>query len=183
MYAAHFAAGLALKAKEPAAPLWGILVGVGLLDLLFGPFVLLGIEHVSLTPEISPGFTLDHIDWSHSLVMAVVWSVAFGLFFVRAGSRVAGVMGIAAFSHYLLDLPMHPPDMALWPGSDVHLGLGLWQALPIGWWFVELAVVGLAGWFYLRRSREAESFGGRPWAVLAVVILLHVSNSPWLSPL
>jgi membrane-bound metal-dependent hydrolase YbcI (DUF457 family) len=145
--------------------------------------VLLGIEQASITPAVSPGFTLDQIDWSHSLVMALVWSSLFGLLFLRLGRRVAVVMGIAVFSHFLLDLLMHPPDMALWPGAATHLGFGLWKVLPVGWWFVELAFIGLAGWFYLRRAREARSFGGRPWAVLGVIVLLHLSNSPWLSTL
>lgn len=57
-----FAAGLALKAKLPRAPTWGLLLGVGFLDLLFGPFVLAGIERASLTPEVSPSFSLDYID-------------------------------------------------------------------------------------------------------------------------
>ena len=74
MYAGHFAAGLALKARVPQAPTWGLLVGVGLLDVFFGPLVLLGIERVSITPGSSPGFVLDHIDWSHSLAMSLVWS-------------------------------------------------------------------------------------------------------------
>ncbi len=59
MYAGHFAAALALKAREPKAPTWGLLVGVGILDILFGPFVLIGIEQASLTPGISPGFGLS----------------------------------------------------------------------------------------------------------------------------
>ena len=183
MYAGHFAAGLALKAKEPAAPTWGILLGVGLLDLLFGPFVLLGIERVSVTPTISPGFTLDHIDWSHSLAMSLIWSGLFGILFLRWGRRVALVMAAAAFSHFVLDLPMHPPDMSLWPGSAVHLGLGLWQALPTGWGFVELAMIGLAGCYYVWRASNSTNFGGRPLAVCAIILLLHISNSPWLSPL
>lgn len=183
MYAGHFAAGLALKAREPEAPLWGILVGVGLLDLLFGPFVLLGLERVTVTPGISPGFTLDHIDWSHSLVMSALWAGLFGLLFIRRGPRVAWVMVIAAFSHFLLDLPMHPPDLALWPGSEVHLGAGLWRTLPTGWWWVELALVALAGGYYVRRSAASEDFGRRPMAVILVVLALHISNSPWLSPL
>jgi hypothetical protein len=62
MYAGHFAAGLAIKARVPQALTWGLLLGVGLLDLLFGPFVLLGWERVSLTPGVSPGFSLDYID-------------------------------------------------------------------------------------------------------------------------
>jgi hypothetical protein len=46
-------------------------------------------------------------------------------------------MALAVFSHFLLDLPMHPADMALWPGSSIRLGMGLWRTLPTGWWFVE----------------------------------------------
>ena len=95
MYAGHFAAALALKAQVPRAPTWGLLVGVGVLGILFGPFVLAGIERVSLTTGISPGFSLDHIDWSHSLVMSVVWSILFGAAFLHRGRRVAAVMAVA----------------------------------------------------------------------------------------
>lgn len=163
--------------------MWGILIGVGLLDLLFGPFVLVGLERASVTPGASPGFSLDHIDWSHSLVMSVVWSVLYAGLFIRWGTRVAGIMGLAAFSHFLFDLPMHPPDMALWPGSDIHLGLGLWRTLPRGWWFVELVVIAVACAYYLRKARTTTEFGGRAVAVVVVVLLLHVMNSPWLSAL
>jgi len=161
--------------------MWGLLVGVGLLDLLFGPFVLMGIERATVTPDISPGFTLDYIDWSHSLLMALVWSAVYAAFFIRRDRRVAAFMGFAVFSHFLLDLPMHPPDLALWPGSATHLGLGLWQLLPRGWWFVELALVLTLGGYYVGKARRAEEFGGRPIAVLVVILVLHLLNSPWLS--
>jgi hypothetical protein len=163
--------------------MWGILIGVGLLDLLFGPSVLLGIERAAVTPGQSPGFSLDYIDWSHSLLMSLVWSAAYAAFFMRWGGRVAGIMGVAAFSHFVLHLPMHPPDLALWPGSSAHLGLGLWRALPQGWWFVELGFIAAAGAYYLAAARRSAEFGRRPIAVLTVVVLLHVFNSPWLSPL
>lgn len=183
MYVGHFAVGLALKGAEPRAPTWGLLLGVGLMDILFGPFVLLGIERASVTPGTSPGFSLDYIDWSHSLTMALVWSVAFAIPFLRRGKTVAGVMGLAVFSHFLLDVPMHPPDLALWPGSSAHLGFGLWRSLPLGWWFVELAVIA-AGWgYYAWRSRGSPTFGGRPVAVVLALLAFHGLNSPWLSAL
>jgi hypothetical protein len=72
VYVGHFAAGLAVKAREPTAPTWALLVGVGFLDILFGPFVLAGLEHATVTPSASPGLSLDYIDWSHSLVMSIV---------------------------------------------------------------------------------------------------------------
>ncbi len=181
MYAGHCAAGLALKAKVPEAPTWGIVFGAGLLDILFGPFVLMGIEQVALTPGQSPGYSLQYIDWSHSLATSVIWSALFGLLFVRFGRKVMWVMVAAGFSHFILDVPMHPADLALWPGSNIHLGLGLWQSLPIGWWFLELGVVVALLGYYWRRSRTGGSFGGRPVAVVATVLILHALNSPWLS--
>ena len=183
MYAGHFAAGLGLKAAEPRAPMWGILIGVGLLDLLFGPFLLIGVERATLTPGVSPGFTLDYIDWSHSLAMSLVWSAIFALFFYRWGRRVAVVMAVAAFSHFVLDLPMHPSDLALWPGSEAHVGFGLWRTLPTGWWFVELAfVLGVGGYYVLSTEKRAQP-GRRPRTALFVVLVLHLANSPWLSAL
>ena len=180
MYAGHLAAGLAIKARVPKAPTWGLLVGVGLLDLLFGPLVLFGIERATMTPDVPPGFSLDYIDWSHSLATSLLWSVLYGALFLRLGRGVAAALGFAVFSHFLLDLPMHPADLALWPGSSRHLGLGLWRALPTGWWFVELGVIALCLGYYWRRSRDDRSFGYRAGIASAVVIALHVLNSPWI---
>jgi hypothetical protein len=181
MYAGHFAAALALKARQPRAPTWGLLVGVGVLDLLFGVFVLSGIERVTPTPGVPPGFSLDFIDWSHSLAASLFWALLYALLFARLGVAVAYFMGLSVFSHFLLDWPMHPRDLALWPGSAAHVGLGLWRALPVGWWFVELAVVVAGCAYYALRARRDGSFGGRwPWSC-AVVLALHVFNSPWLS--
>lgn len=183
MYVGHFASGLALKAAEPRAPTWALLVGVGLLDILFGPFVMAGIERATVTPATSPGFSLDYIDWSHSLLMALVWSVVFASLFRKRGKAVAGVIGLAGFSHFLLDLPMHPGDLALWPGSTVHLGFGLWRSLPTGWWFVELAAIA-SGWgYYAWKGRNAETYAARPITMGAALLALHLFNSPWLSML
>jgi len=178
VYAGHFALGLALKARVPKAPTWGLLLGTGMLDVLFGPFVLLGFEHVTMIPGKSPGFALDFIDWSHSLAMALVWSAAYALFFARRGPAVAGVLGLAVFSHFLLDLPMHPHDLALWPGSATHVGFSLWNT-PY-WWWVELGFVALACGYYWARARSIGGFGGRAGWACAVVLALHVFNSPWL---
>lgn len=183
MYVGHFAAGLALKGRVPEAPTWGLLMGVGVLDILFGPFVLAGAERASLTPGVPPGFSLDFIDWSHSLAMSLVWSAVYGVVFLGYGRKIATTMSLAVFSHFLMDLPMHPPDMALWPGSATHLGLGLWRSLPTGWWFVELAVITAGFAYYYSRSRKEGGFGGRAWGVGLVLLVLHVMNSPWLSAL
>ena len=182
MYAGHFAAALAIKAKEPRAPTWALLLGVGFLDVLFGIFLMLGIERATMTPGVSPGFSLDFIDWSHSLAMSLAWAALFSIPFWRRGSAVAVAVGFAVFSHFLLDLPMHPPDMALWPHSTTHLGLGLWRRLPTGWWWVELAFIAAGCAYYVVRARTAKTFGGRALWACAVIVALHLFNSPWLSP-
>jgi hypothetical protein len=181
MYAGHFAAGLAIKASEPRAPTWAVLLGVGFLDVLFGLFVLLGIERASLTPGHPPGFRLDFIDWSHSLSASLFWAILFAVPFIRRGGQVAAWIGVAVFSHFLLDFPMHPGDLALWPHSQVHVGLGLWVALPTGWWWLEMAFIAATCLYYVMRARKDRSFGGRPIAACAVVVFLHVANSPWLA--
>jgi hypothetical protein len=181
MYAGHFAAGLVLKTRVPHAPTWGLMAGVGVLDILFGPFVLLGLERVSITPGVSPGFSLDYIDWSHSLLMSVVWSAVYAAFFWPRGRAIAVAMGVAVFSHFVLDLVVHPADLALWPGAATHVGLGLWTIAPPLWWFVELGVIAVCGWYYWQRSKVERAYGGRAVAVVAVIVLLHIVNSPWLS--
>lgn len=181
MYAGHFAVGLAIKARVPQAPTAAILAGVGFLDLLFGPFVLLGIERIHATPGIPPGFALDYIDWSHSLLMALVWSALYAACFLKRGRVVALALAFAVFSHFLLDLLMHPGDLALYPGSAQHLGFGIWLWQP-GWWWFELGFVLLCGAYYLARARTLGTFGGRGLWVCAVVVALHIVNSPWLTP-
>ena len=182
MYAGHFAAGLAIKARKPDAPTAGLVTGAVFLDLLFAVLVMAGIERVRMTPGVSPGFALDYIDWSHSLLMAIVWSVVFAAAFRGQDWSVRVALACAVFSHFVLDLFMHPPDLALWPGSRIHLGLGLWRRWPHGGWFVELAFIVACLAYYFRRSKEEKAFGYRAAWLCAVVIALHVFNSPWLSP-
>jgi hypothetical protein len=182
VYAGHFAAALAIKAKQPLAPTWALLLGTGFLDVLFGVFVLCGIERVTMTPGMSPGFSLNFIDWSHSAAMALVWAVLYGLSFWRLRRTVILALAFAVFSHFLLDLPMHPPDLALWPYSSLHLGIGLWRRWPVGWWWVELAFIAAGYLYYVARARKERTFGGHALWACFVVVLLHIMNSPWLSP-
>lgn len=181
MFTGHYAAALALKAREPRAPTWAVLIGTGVLDLIFGVLVLAGVEKIHPTPGVSIGVSLDFIDWSHSLAMALVWSALYAALFLRRGRAVMAVLALAVFSHFLLDWPMHPGDLALWPYGP-HTGAGLWVRWPIGWWFFEAALVALGCAYYLARAKKLGGFGKRPWAVVAVLVVLHVANSPWLMP-
>jgi hypothetical protein len=159
MYPGHFAAGLALKVSEPRASTLGIMIGVGLLDLIFAVGVGFGVEGGTLQHLITP--------WSHSLLMAALWSVCYGLAFWRAGVRICIVMGAAVFSHWLLDLVSHHPDMQLWPYSAIELGYGpLFGGLG-GWLELVICVLGLVlyiGWARRLDNRE------RRWPVTAFMM-------------
>jgi membrane-bound metal-dependent hydrolase YbcI (DUF457 family) len=80
-------------------------------------------------------------DWSHSLVSITVLAIAYGFILRNRAPRVAAAARLAVFSHFLLDLPVHPKDLALYSHSSTHLGFGLSAIPSIDYWFIQLAVV------------------------------------------
>ena len=141
MFAGHFAAGLAIKSRAPRAPTWALLVGAGWLDIVHGGLVLAGIEHVRPDRAQFLGWALYDMPWTHSLAAAAAWSLAGALAFERRGRSVALAVGLAVFSHFALDLPVHEHDLALAPASPVRFGFGLWGWSAVGAWLIEGAVV------------------------------------------
>ncbi|MGD2166626.1 MAG: hypothetical protein PVF63_00880, partial [Gammaproteobacteria bacterium] len=119
MFVGHYAAGLALKRFEKRASLGVLFLAVQFVDILFFPFVLLGIERLNIVENFtqSTHFELEYMPYTHSLVASVIWSsLAYGLFkwvIVRKNS-VALVVALAVFSHWLLDLVVHTPDLPVW---------------------------------------------------------------------
>lgn len=176
MYAGHFAAAYAIRSRVPAAPLFALLIAIGVGDSIHGVLVLAGVERTEFAPHLGSGFILHFADWSHSLGMTLIWSMAFGALFWGRGKAVALACAVAVFSHYVLDLVMHDPDLALYPHSPIRHGLGVWNRWPIGSWFFELAFVVGAWWMDASRRPGA---GPRRYATLAVLLMLHLGFSPW----
>ncbi len=176
MFLGHYAVGFASKRVAPRASLAWFVAGAGLLDLLFPLFVILGWERARFVPAATPflRISLDDYPWTHSLLMAVVWSVAFGLVCaaVTRTRATALVAGAAVFSHWILDFLTHRPDMPLWPGGSAKVGLGLWYSTA-----GTLAVEGLlflAGvWLYTTTTRARDGVGR--WALVGLVAFLTLS--------
>lgn len=166
MIAGHLAAAMAIKGRAPEAPILPLLVGAAFLDVLNPVFAVAGIDRATAT------------GWSHSLVLSIVWSLICGLLFLFRGRTVALAIAVAVFSHFLLDGIMQSA-LPLWPGSSLHLGLGLEATLPTGWWFLELAVVAIGVLYYCHRCSGLRSFRPTAWALGGLVLGLHVLNSPW----
>jgi hypothetical protein len=97
----HIGLGLAAKRVVPQISIIVSVLAPLALDILAGFFWLAGIAHI-----IPPDF--DPLSWSHGLFMSMLWSVSAALIagFVYRNLRISLVIGLLAFSHWVLDFMM-----------------------------------------------------------------------------
>jgi hypothetical protein len=132
MFVGHYGVSFAVKRRDTALPLWVLFLAVQLLDVAWAPFVLLGIEKVRIVPGITRSNPLDlyYMPFTHSLVAAILWSIgAAGLYKLTASRSAAGsstLLGLAVFSHWVLDFLVHRPDLPIYDNA-AKVGLGLWN--------------------------------------------------------
>ena len=175
MFIGHFAVGFASKRAAPRASLGVLMAAPLFLDLLWPIFLIAGVESVRIEPGNTAVTPLDLHDypWSHSLLTSLAWSAVFAAAFWAATryARGAVVLAVGVFSHFVLDFVTHRPDMPLYPGSPISVGLGLWNSRPATL-AVEFAlfVVGVA--IYARTTRAINRRGA--FALWALVVLLAV---------
>jgi membrane-bound metal-dependent hydrolase YbcI (DUF457 family) len=136
MFIGHYAPAFIGKRVAKHVPLWVLFAAVQLVDIAWGVFIATGVEHVRIIEGFTASNDMDLYDmpWTHSLLMAAVWSLGAGLVWAalaRRDKKLGGiVVGLAVFSHWLIDLIVHVPDLALYPGSDIKFGFGLWNNFP-----------------------------------------------------
>jgi len=156
MTAGHFGFAAALKSPAPSVPLWALMLSTYLLDIVFIVLVAAGVENFAPLDPAHPGYgeVLIQAYYTHSLVGAALISIIAGVLAGRAwGARSGGVIGAVAFSHWLLDLLVHRPDLPILPGNFGNLpllGLGLWNSPAVSA-MVELGLT-LAGTYLYYRS-------------------------------
>ena len=182
MFVGHYGVSFALKARDPRIPLWVLFLAVQLLDLLWAPFVLLGIEKVRIVPGITAASPLDlyYMPYTHSLIAAVLWSAAaYGAYRLwaggRGGSGAALLVALAVFSHWVLDVVVHRPDLALYDDT-MKVGLGLWNR-PVLALVVEAAVLFSGIGLLLRHQQK-----GRATLVGLGVLLMGVQATTFWGP-
>jgi len=151
-------------------------VAPSFLDVLWPIFVLTGVERAAIDPGNTAFTPLDlaYMPWSHSLVMAVLWSILFALVYFawRRDRRGALVLAAGVFSHWVLDWITHRPDMAIAPGIDTRVGLGLWNSI-VGTLVVESTLFAIGVTLYLRATRAKDGIGR--WALVGLVVFLLIS--------
>lgn len=173
MIAGHFGLAAGVKSKAPAVPLWALMFATVWLDIVFVPLFLPGIETLSTAPGARAGYggTVIYADYTHSLVGAVLLSVLLGWIASIPWGKFSGmIVGLVSFSHWVLDLIVHRPDLPILPGDLLglpRLGFGLWRS-PVASAAVELAIL-LAGAYLYWRAALRVSEGGRRARTLATV--------------
>jgi membrane-bound metal-dependent hydrolase YbcI (DUF457 family) len=117
LFIGHYGVGLSFKKTAQPLSLGLLFLAVQFLDLLWPTFLLLHIEHVQISTGKNDPLPLLFTDYpySHSLVMVLVWSAVFFLVYwlFTKDARNAFIPGLAVFSHWILDLIVHLPDLPL----------------------------------------------------------------------
>lgn len=176
MFVGHYAVSLALKTLEKRVSLGALFLAVQFVDILFFPFVLLGWERMNIIENFtqSTHFELEYLPYTHSLVGSLFWAgAAYTLFrwVVMNKNSVAVVVALAVFSHWMLDLVVHTPDLPIMSDSSPKLGFGLWNN-AIATYVLEAVLLASALWLYLRSTSATSRIGKYGMSVFVIILLL-----------
>jgi hypothetical protein len=175
MFVGHYGPSFAIKSLRPAIPVWQLFIAVQLVDVVWAVLVLFGVEKVRIVPGITASNPLDlyYMPYTHSLVAAIFWSVAAALVFwllSRVTTRSAAVwIGVAVFSHWILDFIVHRPDLPLYDDT-LKVGLGLWN-YPVVALSLEAALLFGGMILYLRVTTPINAIGRVGPPVFGAVML------------
>lgn len=167
MFVGHYGIAFAAKRLAPRISLGTTFIAVQLLDILWAPAILTGLEHARIVPGYLPGssFVFYDIPWTHGLLMAIAFSwLAFRL-------SKSAILGACVFSHWVLDWVTHLRDLPLFRGGPL-VGLGLWRYRHLTF-LTETALL-LAGLLLYLQATRPKSRAGEfaiPGFVVALIVL------------
>jgi hypothetical protein len=189
MFVGHYAASLALKKVDNSVSLGMLFLAVQFVDILFFPFVLMGIERFSIVENYteSTHFLLEFMPFTHSLFASILWAgvvfIAYRFLpFKKSANKkkIAMIMGIAVLSHWFFDLIVHTPDLPLLSDSSIKFGFGLWNNAIVTYILeATLLLVGLG--MYLKATR-GNTFIGKYGMIMFVVLMLIINANNIFGP-
>jgi hypothetical protein len=191
MLVGHYSASFAIKSMTRDVRLWVLFIAVQLMDVFWTSLLLLGVEKARVDPAFSSvPLDLYYMPYSHSLVsLVVVCTAVFFLYrrFVppRGLTQPALFVALAVMSHWLLDIPVHRPDLPLYDDMD-KIGLGLWN-YPLWALLFEVGLLFAGIVMYLRATRATGKLGKYAMVIFGlglVVIQIGIVYGPrpsWLS--
>jgi len=179
MFVGHYGVSYAAKSVRPRVPLWVWFIAVQWMDVVWSVLVLSGVEKLHIVPgftEANP-YDLYFMPYTHSLPGSIAISLVFGAIVAMfmSGDRAMTILLVAAasFSHWILDLVVHVPDLPLYDNT-AKVGFGLWRHVALSF-PLELIVLGLGAWLYARVTRFTGAKGRYwYWGFVAALAVLQV---------
>jgi len=185
MFVGHYGVAFGAKPAAPPVPLWVYFIAVQWLDVVWSVLVLLGVEKLHIVPgftEANP-YDLYYMPYTHGLPGAIVLSLLFGAVVAalvpRRRAAVFLTIAAAAFSHWILDLVVHVPDLPLYDDSD-KVGLGLWRHVAVSF-PLEIIVLVAGAWIFARALPPASRRGHialRSFVALLVLVQVYANFGP-----
>ena len=181
MFIGHFAVGFGAKRVAPSVSLGTFFLACQLLDLVWPLLVLLGIEVVEIAPGITAVTPLDFTfyPYSHSLVASLLWAALLAAAYwllSRPTLRAPATLAAVVFSHWLLDVVSHRPDMPITLSGESKIGLGLWHSVPATL-VVEGALFASGVYLYVRSTQARNRTGSYAfWALIAFLLVVYAAN-------
>lgn len=184
MFIGHFGVGFAAKSVDKKISLGTLFLASQFIDLLWPILLLLGLESVKIEPGNTVVTPLNFVSYpiSHSMFGVMILGALFGIvyYLIKKNLRGSILLGTLVFSHWLLDLLTHRPDLQLFPWSDYKVGLGLWNSFA-GTVIVE-GLIFAAGVYIFYKVRKLQSKSKQIWFWSLVVFLSAVYVSNLLGP-
>jgi hypothetical protein len=186
MFIGHFGVGFGAKKIDNKPSLGTLFLAAQFVDLLWPFLLILGIEKVEITPGITAFNPLDftYYPFSHSLFGMLVWAVLFGViyFLFKKNFKSALLLGVLVISHWVLDLIVHIPDLPIFPGGSVKVGLGLWNSIPLTI-IVEGSIFLIGVYLYFKSTKTKNKTGTFAlWSLVIFLILIYILNIIGPSP-
>ncbi len=188
MFAGHLGAALVIGRAERRVNV-GVFIGAALLlDIALWLFVLFGWESIIIPANFASTHQAKFIfPYSHSLLASVLWSTLAGTaaflcysHYQGARWRAAILVGVAVFSHWLLDVLVHQPELPLAGAKSPTIGLGLWQSMPVA--LVVEAIIVVVGLFLFLPGSGLSRGKSIGLAILSIFILAFTVAGMTIAP-
>ena len=180
MFIGHYAVALAAKKAAPKTSLGTLFMASQLIDLIWPVFLLLGLEHVKVSPGNTVVTPLEFYDYplTHSLIGVLFWALLFGAFYfyIKRDTRSTLILSLCVISHWVLDYITHRPDLPLSFSGDKFFGLGLWNSLQATL-AVEagLFIIGITIYIKTTKAVDRKGIYGF-WSLIALLLLIYAGN-------
>jgi hypothetical protein len=181
MFIGHFGLGLAAKKVAPKPSLGTLFLASQLIDLIWPFLLLFGLETVRIDLNNTAVTPLDFVyyPFSHSMLAVLLYGVGFAAvyYLIRRDIKSSIWLGILVFSHWILDLITHRPDLPLsFDQQSIKVGMGLWNSI-FATIFFEGLIFGAGIFLYLQVTRAKDKTGIYAfWALIVFLIIIYFNN-------